>query len=74
MSKTASLIRKLVFAAIGFPVLVIGLVLIPLPGPGILVSFLGLFILSFEFDWAKQYADKMKSVIHSLLEKAKDKR
>lgn len=73
MSKTVSFIRKIVFAAIGFPVLIIGLILIPLPGPGILVSFLGLFILSFEFDWAKKYADKMKVIIHNILEKARAK-
>lgn len=74
MHKTALLIRKLVIALIGFPIIIVGIILIPLPGPGILICLLGLIILSFEFDWAKRYADRAKASLRKLLEKGKAKR
>lgn len=74
MHKTARLLRKLVIVLIGFPIIVIGLILIPLPGPGILICLLGLFILSFEFDWAKRHADRARGYLRKLLENGKVKR
>lgn len=71
MSKTVSAVRKLVIAIVGFPILLLGIVLIPLPGPGLLVSLLGLIILSTEFDWAKGPTDKAKAALKSLIDKAK---
>lgn len=46
--------RRLVIAVAGFSVLVVGIPLIPLPGPGWLVVFLGLAILAQEFPWANR--------------------
>lgn len=60
-------------ALIGLPIIVLGIILIPLPGPGLLVSLLGLLILSLEFDWAKRPADQMKQALKDILEKAKAK-
>lgn len=37
-----------------------GLVLVPLPGPGWLVVFLGLAVLGTEFHWARRIADWLK--------------
>lgn len=71
MSKTASAVRKIAVALIGIPILVLGIILIPLPGPGLLISLLGLIILSTEFDWAKGPADKAKAAVKSLIDKAK---
>lgn len=73
MSKPVTLLRKLVVALVGLPVLLLGLVLIPLPGPGILISLLGLIILSLEFDWAKRPADKMKGIIKDIWQAAQEK-
>ena len=39
---------------------VIGLLLVPLPGPGWLVVFLGLAVLGTEFRWAKRIASWLK--------------
>lgn len=39
---------------------VIGLLLVPLPGPGWLVVFLGLAVLGTEFGWAKRIAAWLK--------------
>jgi hypothetical protein len=41
-------------------VLAIGAALLVLPGPGLVVIALGLFILSAEFVWAKRLLDRMK--------------
>lgn len=44
---------KVVVAVLGIAVILLGIVMIPLPGPGWLVVFGGLAILSIEFVWAK---------------------
>ena len=43
-------------------IIALGIVLLPLPGPGWLIIFAGLFVLSTEFEWAER-----------LLEFARDK-
>lgn len=44
---------KVVVAIVGVAILLLGLMMIPLPGPGWLVVFAGLAILSIEYVWAK---------------------
>lgn len=46
--------RKLVIGIVGGVVLVVGVVMIPYPGPGWLVVFGGLAILAQEFPWARR--------------------
>ncbi|NYD98896.1 uncharacterized protein (TIGR02611 family) [Kineosphaera limosa] len=41
-------------AALGVTVVIVGLILVPLPGPGWLIVFCGLAILATEFHWAKR--------------------
>lgn len=45
---------------LGGLIAVVGLILVPLPGPGWLVVFLGLAILGTEFAWAKRLAAFVK--------------
>lgn len=45
---------RLVVGLIGGAITALGLVLIPAPGPGWLVVFLGLAILASEFEWANR--------------------
>lgn len=71
MRKTAKAIRKLVIGLVGFPLLAAGIVLIPLPGPGVLISFIALFVLSFEFDWANRYFAKTKTMLAKVVKDAK---
>jgi uncharacterized protein (TIGR02611 family) len=48
-----------VAAAIGgFLVVLLGIVLIPLPGPGLLVVAVGLAVLALEFAWAEHLLEK----------------
>lgn len=73
MEKVKKSSRKILVALIGFPLLVLGLVLIPLPGPGLLVCFVALFILSLEFDWAEKHFENVKAKIKLIWEKSKPK-
>lgn len=72
MRKSTKILRKTVVALVGFPLLAIGIILIPLPGPGVLISLLAFFILSLEFDWAEKYFLEAKKVIGKIYQKAKD--
>lgn len=44
--------QKALIGFVGWAVLLLGLVMIPYPGPGWLVVFIGLSILAREFTWA----------------------
>ncbi|CAN5507950.1 hypothetical protein BH09PSE5_BH09PSE5_19710 [soil metagenome] len=48
-------VKKLLVIVVGFPLLLLGLVMIPLPGPGLLIVVGGLFVLSLEFEWARRH-------------------
>ncbi len=73
MAKSSKLLRKLIALIIGLPVLALGIVFIPLPGPGLLISLLGLFILASEFDVAKPYRDKARNELQKIIAKARAK-
>ncbi|WP_336659812.1 TIGR02611 family protein [Leucobacter sp. USHLN153] len=45
---------RLTVTVIGALVVVVGLILVPLPGPGWLIVFFGLAILGSEFHWARR--------------------
>src|SRR6266545_1325381 len=53
--------NKVVRAAVvlaGFVVVLAGLAMIPLPGPGLLVTALGLAVLALEFVWAERLLER----------------
>lgn len=51
-NSTLNLFYRVVVGAVGIAVVVLGLFLIPLPGPGWLIVFAGLAVLATEFSWA----------------------
>jgi uncharacterized protein (TIGR02611 family) len=53
-------LKRSFIALIGSLVVIVGIVMIPYPGPGWLVVFAGLGILATEFDWAKRLLDYAK--------------
>jgi uncharacterized protein (TIGR02611 family) len=63
-------LRKAVIAVTGITVLVVGVALIFLPGPGSIVIPLGLVILASEFAWARHILRRGKEVV----EKARSRR
>jgi uncharacterized protein (TIGR02611 family) len=71
MGRGVKLVRKFVAAVVGFPLLILGIVLIPIPGPGLLICFLALLILSLEFDFANSHYEKAKAGIKRIYDEAK---
>lgn len=49
--------RRVLVGFLGWVVLLLGIVMIPYPGPGWVVVFIGLSILATEFDWARDLHD-----------------
>ena len=52
--------RRIVILLVGSTVLLIGVVMIALPGPGFLVMVLGLSVLAFEFAWARRWLKNLR--------------
>jgi len=52
--------RRMVIAVVGSTVVLIGVVMIVLPGPAILVVPAGLAILATEFAWARRLLKRLK--------------
>ena len=44
---------RIAFMVLAFVVVLAGLALVPLPGPGWAIGFIGLGMLALEFDWAE---------------------
>ena len=49
--------KRVAITIAGFVVVVVGLILVPLPGPGWLIVFAGLAILATEYVWARRLLD-----------------
>lgn len=58
-------VYRLAVAVIGLAVIALGIVLLPLPGPGWLVVFLGLGILATEFAWAERLLDFVRNKVRA---------
>jgi tellurite resistance protein TerC len=52
---TVRTVRKIAVGVLGASVLALGVALLVLPGPGLLVIFAGLAVLSLEFAWARHW-------------------
>jgi hypothetical protein len=63
LAATLRTMRQLFILLIGLTVLLLGIVMIVLPGPSILVIPAGLAILSIEFAWARRWLAKFKSYL-----------
>ena len=64
--KTVRQAKRLIIAVIGFTVLLIGIVMIVLPGPAFIVIPLGLGILASEFIWARRLLNRVKTSASSV--------
>jgi uncharacterized protein (TIGR02611 family) len=73
MEKVYRATRKVFLGLVGSLVLLLGLIMIPVPGPGLLICLLGLFILSLEFEWAKPHMDRIKAKFAKIVAEAKAK-
>lgn len=73
LSKSLKILKQVISIVLGVPILALGVVLIPLPGPGLLVSLLGLVILSYGFEKFKERRDKYFLILKDLYEQTKIK-
>ena len=56
-------VKRIIVAVVGGTVLVLGIVLIVLPGPAFLVIPAGLAILAVEFAWAKRWLRSARALL-----------
>jgi hypothetical protein len=55
--------RRIVVAVLGATVLLVGVAMLVLPGPGLVVTGIGLAILSSEFVWARRWLAQVRDRI-----------
>lgn len=63
--------KRVVISIVGFTVLIVGIVMIVLPGPAFIVIPVGLGILSLEFAWARVWLRKIKKKSEELAQSAR---
>jgi uncharacterized protein (TIGR02611 family) len=56
---------RVVVGVLGTAIIVTGIILLPLPGPGWLIIFAGLALLSTEFEWAGRLLDYARDKVRS---------
>ena len=63
--------RRIVVGVIGGSVLLIGVVMVVLPGPAIIVVPLGLGILGLEFAWARSWLRKLRATATNVVNRVR---
>jgi uncharacterized protein (TIGR02611 family) len=63
---TYKIAKRIAIGIVGGSVLILGIVMIVLPGPAIVVIPVGLGILSLEFAWARSWLKKIKAKAQSM--------
>lgn len=59
--RIASTVKRLAVITAGFTLCGAGLIMLVLPGPGILVVFLGLLVLATEYSWAERAVERTRA-------------
>ncbi|MEU8268841.1 TIGR02611 family protein [Sphaerisporangium sp. NPDC049002] len=62
-TRTGRLTLKIVIGVVGAALVIGGLILVPLPGPGWLIVFAGLAVLATEFAWAHRLLEFAKKTL-----------
>jgi uncharacterized protein (TIGR02611 family) len=60
MLRTVAQVRRVFLIIAGFTLLLVGVIMLVTPGPGMVVIFLGLGLLAAEFVWARRLMDRIK--------------
>jgi len=61
--------RKVVIGLVGVTLVLIGIVLLVFPGPGVLIVAAGLAVLALEFAWARVWLAKMRRGISNVTQR-----
>ncbi|MBP1326890.1 uncharacterized protein (TIGR02611 family) [Leucobacter exalbidus] len=56
-------VYKVLVTTLGVLIVIIGLILVPLPGPGWLIVFIGLTLLGTEYHWARRLLGWLRKVL-----------
>ena len=70
--KRRSIVYRASFATAGVVVILVGIALIPLPGPGWLIVALGVAMLALEFDRAERVLEALLDRLERVTEQATD--
>ena len=73
-TRAGRLAWRTVITVVGAVVIVLGIILLPLPGPGWVVIFAGLGLLSTEYAWARRLLSWTRQKATSLAAKATRRR
>lgn len=65
--------RRIVIAVIGTTVVLLGVAMLVLPGPGILTIILGLMLLGIEFAFARRWLVRIKSASQKAADRVRAK-
>ena len=65
--RTPASIRKPLVSVLGALIIVVGIILMPLPGPGMLIVVVGVSVLASEFTWAKSAYERIMHTARHLL-------
>jgi uncharacterized protein (TIGR02611 family) len=65
------LVWKIVIGVLGAAVVAVGLLLVPLPGPGWAIVFLGLAVWATEFRWAQRLLGRAREILRRWTDWAK---
>ncbi len=60
VAKTIEEAKKIIIAVLGMTLLILGLILLITPGPGILFIIIALVVLGTEFIWARKLLSELK--------------
>ncbi|MDB6148056.1 MAG: hypothetical protein JWO45_1720 [Spartobacteria bacterium] len=63
LDQVAPTVRRWLIGIIGITIVLIGLLMIFLPGPGSLVIFAGLGVLATEFVWARRVINRARDAV-----------
>ncbi|MCC2320681.1 PGPGW domain-containing protein [Cellulomonas xiejunii] len=65
-------VRMVAVAVVGGTVVLTGVAMLVLPGPGILAILAGLALLATEFAWARRWLDKARAAGHAGVDKGRE--
>ena len=74
INQTYKIAKRIAIAVVGSTVLLIGVVMIVIPGPALIVIPLGLAILGLEFAWARLWLAKVRKKISATSQQMRGER
>ncbi len=74
MDRITRATRKILVTILGVTLLIGGVLLLVLPGPGLVVIILGLVVLSWEYEWAKHHLHRARKAHKKAMAKIRQKR